>query len=452
LDKYDVVVGGAGTAGCMTAYTVSETGFKTCLVEYKERSRIGEKICGDALGQHHIKELGLSELKGNEVERVIEGIRIHSPDMQTIFTVKGEKLHGYILNRHLFGQKLLKMAEDAGATLLDSTQVLEPIIEKGFVTGVIARDVKKNIQIKLKGQCIVDASGFSAVLRRKLPEEMGIEKELPKEEVEACYREIRELNKEKEDPDYCEIYLNQQVAPGGYCWIFPKAGKRVNVGIGVAMMGKFPNPKNQLYEHVLSTKQFENSKFITGGTWYDPTRRPLSCMIGNGIAVVGDAASQVNPIHGGGIGPSMGAGVILGKTITEALEKGKASKEALWPYNVNYMHLYGAKQAGLDVFRVFLQECKDQDLNYGMKYKLITEEDLLKVSMGAKAKLNFADTTLRVFKGLRKLGFLRKLQQAVSLMEKVKIHYRNYPVSLENFEKWKKEADSLFKLVKLKLK
>lgn len=452
MDKYDVIVVGAGTAGCMTSKTVCEAGLKTCLIEYKERSLIGEKICGDALGQHHISELGLGELKGNEVERLIEGIRIHSPDMQTTFTVKGEKLHGYILNRHLFGQKLLKMAENVGVTLLDSTQALEPIIENGFVTGVVARDIKKNIQIKLKAECIVDASGFSAVLRRKLPEEIGIEKEIPKEEVEACYREIRELNSEKEDPDYCEIYLNQQIAPGGYCWVFPKAGKRVNVGIGVAMMERFPNPKDQLYRYVLSKKQFENSKFITGGAWYDPTRRPLSCMVGNGIAVVGDAASQVNPIHGGGIGPSMGAGVILGKTIAHAMEKGRADKEALWSYNVDYMHLYGAKQAGLDVFRVFLQECKDQDLNYGMKYKLITEEDLLKVSMGAKAKLNIAETTLRVFKGLKKLSFLRKLQQAVNLMEKVKTHYRSYPVSPRDFEKWKKETDNLFRFVQLKLK
>lgn len=448
MDKYDIIIVGAGTAGCMTAKTLAEAGYDACMIDYKKREIIGEKVCGDALGQHHLAELDMGELTEKEAERRIEGIRVHSPDMQTTFTVKGEKLHGYMLNRHGFGQKLLKLAEKAGATLLDSTQALEPIIGDGFVKGVTARNLRKNSQMRLNASCVVDASGFFAVLRKKLPREVGIDKEIPNEEVEACYREIRELKKEPDDSKYCEIYLNQQIAPGGYCWVFPKAGKKVNVGIGVAMAQKFPNPKNQLYQHILSMKEFEGSKLIAGGAWYDPTRRPLSCMVGHGIAIVGDAASQVNPIHGGGIGPSMGGGIILGKTIAQALEKGEASRTALWRYNVEYMQRYGAKQAGLDVFRVFLQKCGDSELNYGMKYKLITEEDLLKASVGEKTHVNLTDASRRVFKGLRKLEFLRRLQKTVRLMEKAKKLYRDYPTSPEGLAKWKREADNLFAAVK----
>ena len=78
--KYDVIVVGAGTAGCLAAKTVAEAGLKVCLVERKRREEIGEKVCGDALGEHHLKTLGLEKPQGGELEKRIEGIKIFSPD------------------------------------------------------------------------------------------------------------------------------------------------------------------------------------------------------------------------------------------------------------------------------------------------------------------------------------------------------------------------------------
>ena len=60
-------------------------------------------------------------------------------------------------------------------------------------------------------------------------------------------------------------------------------------------------------------------------------------MVSNGVMLVGDAASLVNPIHGGGIGPSMLSGYFAGQQIIEALSKGEPTKEALWGYNKKYI-------------------------------------------------------------------------------------------------------------------
>jgi digeranylgeranylglycerophospholipid reductase len=122
------------------------------------------------------------------------------------------------------------------------------------------------------------------------------------------------------------------------------------------MRDNFPNPKEQFYKHILTKPLFDGSLLLNGGAWYDPTRRPLDNMVGNGVIITGDAACLVNPIHGGGIGPSMISGYLAGKTIVEALEKGDVSQEALWQYNVKYMESYGTKQASLDVFRLLLSE------------------------------------------------------------------------------------------------
>jgi len=449
--KYDVVVVGAGTAGCLAAKTAAEAGLKVCIVERKSRREIGEKVCGDALGEHHLKALGLSPPQHGELERRIEGIKIYSPDMETVFTVRHEDFSGYLLNRRLFGQWLLKLALDEGAVLYDSTQCLEPIIEGGYVVGVLAKNMKTGEKVRFEGKTVVDASGFLAVIRRKLPKEMMIENEISREDVEACYREIRQLKEENPDKSFCEIYLNQKVSPGGYTWIFYKGNAKVNVGLGVCMRGDFPNPKKQLYEHVLKRPLFEGSLLLEGGAWYDPTRRPLDNMVGNGVIITGDAACLVNPIHGGGIGPSMLSGYLAGKTIVEALEKSDVSQDGLWSYNVRYMEEYGTKQAGLDVFRLLLITCRDEDLNYGMKYQLLTEEDVLKAGLGEDFSLKITETAKRVFRGIRRIGFLNKLRITVNLMNRVKAHYRNYPKTPGDFEKWRLKTEALFNEARSKL-
>ena len=439
MEKFDVLIIGAGTGGCLAAKTVAEKGLRVCIVERKQRADIGVKVCGDAMGEHHLTALGLGKPQGGELEKRIEGLQIFSPDQNTIFTIADKDFIGYILNRRLFGQWLLKKAVDEGATLMDSTQFLEPTLEKGFVTGAkVQTSAGKTTNIESK--VVVDASGFLGVVRHKLPKEMGIDNEIENEDVEACYREIRQLRQENENTKYCEIYLDQKVTPGGYTWIFPKEGAKVNAGLGIVMRGKFPNPKKQYRDFVLSRKQFEGSLLLNAGAWWDPTRRPLDNMVGNGVILVGDAASLVNPIHGGGIGPSMLSGFYAGKSIVEALEKGKPSQEALWGYNRAYMDVYGNKQASLDVFRMFLIGSSDEDLNYGMNCKLVTEDDVLKAAMGDEFHLNITETAKRVFKGRKRLGFLNKLRLTVKLMREVRAHYKLYPTSPEGFEAWRQET------------
>ena len=451
MEKYDAVVVGAGTAGCLAAKTMAEAGLKVCLVEKKNREEIGEKICGDALGEHHLKFLGLEKPQGGELETRIDGIRIYSPDLNTVFTIAHEDFVGYLLNRRLFGQWLLKKAMDKGAVLEDQTQFLEPIIEKGAVAGVTVKNTRTRRTAQLKSKAVVDASGFFGVVRKKLPAELGIDREVANEDVEACYREIRQLKQEKENTRYCEIYLNQKVTPGGYVWIFPKGGARVNAGLGICMRGNYPNPKKQFYDHVLTKPVFEGSLVLNGGAWFDPTRRPLDNMVGDGVVITGDAACLVNPIHGGGIGPSMLSGFFAGQTIAKALEEGAATKAALWGYNKKYMQTYGFKQASLDVFRMLLIGSRDADLNYGMNCKLLTEDDVLKAGMGDDFHLNITETAKRVFRGLRRVRFLNKLRLTVTMMRHVQKHCHAYPETPEGFEQWRLKTVSLIEEAREKI-
>jgi geranylgeranyl reductase family protein len=451
LDEYDAIVVGAGTAGCLAAKTIAESGLKVCIVEKKKREEIGEKVCGDALGEHHLKTLGLEKPTGGELEAKIDGIKIYSPDENTVFTIADKDFVGYLLNRRLFGQWLLKKATDKGAVLLDNMNFRAPIIEKGAVVGLTAKNMKTGHVTEMRSKVVVDASGYFGMVRKQLPPEMGIDRDIANEDVEACYREIRQLKQENENTNFCEIYLNQSQSPGGYIWIFPKGGARVNVGLGICMRGNYPNPKTQLYNTAFKKPIFEGSLVLAAGSWFDPVRRPLDNMVSNGVMLVGDAASLVNPIHGGGIGPSMLSGYFAGQQIVEALGKGEPTKEALWGYNKKYIETYGKKQGSLDIFKMFLLSCSDEDLNYGMNEKLMTEDDVLKAGMGDDFHLNITETAKRIFRGIRRVGFLNRLRLTVVMMRQLRAHYTAYPTTPEGFEIWRAQTVNIIDEARKKL-
>ena len=451
MEKYDAIVVGAGTAGCLAAKTIAESGLKVCLVERKKREEIGEKICGDALGEHHLKFLGLEKPTGGELEAKIDGIKIYSPDENTVFTISDKDFIGFLLNRRLFGQWVLNKATDKGALLQDNMNFLSPIFEKGAVTGITAKNMKTGKTVEMRSKVVVDASGYFGMVRKQLPAEMGIDRDIDNADVSVCYREIRQLKQETENTRFCEIYLNKKASPGGFLWIFPKGGARVNVGLGVCMRKNFPNPKQQLYNTALKKPIFEGSLVLAAGSWFDPVRRPLDNMVSNGIMLVGDAASLVNPIHGGGIGPSMVSGYFAGQQIVEALSKGEPTKEALWGYNKKYMDTYGKQQGTLDISKMFFLSCSDEDLNCGMNEKLLTEDDVLKAGMDADFHLNITEAAKVVFRGLRRFGFLNRLRLTVTMMKGLRAHYNNYPDKPANFEQWRLQTVKLIEHARGKL-
>jgi digeranylgeranylglycerophospholipid reductase len=134
-------------------------------------------------------------------------------------------------------------------------------------------------------------------------------------------------------------------------------------------------------------------------------------------------------------------GHLAGKTIAQAIANDDVSREGLWQYNVDYMRAYGAKQAGLDVFRLFLlKSVGNEEIDYGMKYKLLTEDDLFRASVGEDLHLNIGEKTRRVFRGLGKLSMLRRLRDAAELLKKLKAAYVSYPTSPQDFEEWRRKT------------
>ncbi|WXG42637.1 MAG: NAD(P)/FAD-dependent oxidoreductase [Promethearchaeati archaeon SRVP18_Atabeyarchaeia-1] len=446
-EKCDVIVVGAGTGGTAAAKRIAKAGLRVALIDSKERKKIGEKVCGDGISKDAFDKLKLKYPQGGELEHKINGFDLYSPDRESHMRIQGE---GFTINRLNFGQRLVDDAVDAGATLFDRTIVQAPIIKDDAVCGVTAKKMSTSETVEFLGKITIDASGYYAVLRKALPfaEKYGIETEVEPGDVEICYREIRAVEEELDTPDCCKIYLDQSLAPGGYVWMFPESGKRLNVGLGVQMAKGHPNPKVLLYGHVLKQRIFKDSKLLTGGGGVVPTRRQLWSCVANGFALVGDSACQVNPLHGGGIHSSMLAGDAAGAVTIKAIEKEDYSWRSLWKYNTDFIEVYGYKQPSLDLFRILLQTLTNEELNYGLKNRIVTEEDILKTSMGAELKLNTSEKVRRVFRGIGKISLLKRLNAVAKKMRETKTLYKSYPRNLKELGTWQKKVEAIYDEVK----
>jgi len=334
------------------------------------------------------------------------------------------------------------------------------------VTGVYCRSTKDNSTFKKSAKLVVDATGSASRLRTSLPIKSNIEKEIDKEnDMETTGRYILtfELGKEDNtffDPRYCIIHLDQEIAPGGYAWVFPKGENKVNIGLGVQKrllqsrnkrLGKKDSLQSLIDEYVHRNPVIRNWKLADGpedkgnqrGNWQVPVRRQNDCLVANGYIIVGDSAWMSRPIDAGGIGPTIRASVIAGSVIAEALEANDISERGLWKFNKEYVQTYGYRMASSEILRRFLQTLSNEDLNYGMKH-FLDEDDV--ESITRRENPEFKQVSLvnpkKILWALPRPSLARGLRYTAAKSRKLIQHYLNYPDSPEGFPEWHRRFTS----------
>ncbi|MFX0021702.1 MAG: geranylgeranyl reductase family protein [Candidatus Hermodarchaeota archaeon] len=447
---FDVIVVGAGTGGTTAARFAAKKGLNVCLIDGKQREKIGDKICGDAVGNEIFDILNINHPKNEELSCHIKGAKLYSPNLKKCITLVDPKQAGYIVNRLEFGQRLLNEALDSGVTqFLDKTMALELLYKNGCVNGIRAK-ISNGEKLDLLARVIIDASGFYSPLRKKVNSKI-IEKNILKEDSILCYREIVKFtlkDQEVQDPEYITIILNQEKAPGGYIWYFPKNQSSINIGIGTFMeyKGQVKDLYNKnVFQEYVKTRNFE---ILSSGGGVVPVRRPLWSCADNGFMLVGDAACQVNPLHGGGIDPSMRAGYHAANSAIMAIEVDNNSINQLWGYNHEIMTSFGAEFASLDLLRHVLQSLSNADLNFGLERDLLRGEEILEISSTGGLNLSIVDMAVKAIKGISNPNLLLDLNYLRIKMNEISKLYKNFPQNLGGFPDWKEKVIETYNKIK----
>jgi len=449
--QFDVIVVGAGTGGTTAARFAAKKGLEVCLIDRKDRDDIGKKICGDAIGKEIFDMLQISPPSGKEKSCDIKGAKLYSPNRKKCINMIDPKQTGYIVDRLEFGQRLLKEALDAGVeTFKDQTMALDLIYDNDrHVSGVRVK-TKDGNKKELNSKIVIDASGYHSPLRKKIESPL-IEKDLSDEDAILCYREIINFparDQEVQDVEYITIILDQEKAPGGYIWYFPKNRYSINLGLGV--YPKFGGKVKDYYKEY-AFKEFvhsSNTEIVSSGGGVVPVRRPLWSCVADGIMFVGDAASQVSPLHGGGIDPSMRGGYYAAQTAFDAIQADNFSIHQLWDYNRKVMTGFGAEFAALDLLRRVLQNLSNTDLNFGLEKEILTASEILQVAGTGEVSLSLWDMAFKAFKGISRPNLLLDLNYLRIRMNEISNLYKAFPQKVTYFEDWKDRVKEIYSKIK----
>ena len=90
----------------------------------------------------------------------------------------------------------------------------------------------------------------------------------------------------------------------------------------------------------------------------------MKSMVSDNLMIVGDAAHQVNPIHGGGISESFVAGRLAGEVAAEAREAGDYSESFLSRYSKRWWEKRGDRLGSILKLRMVMESLSDEDIDY----------------------------------------------------------------------------------------
>jgi digeranylgeranylglycerophospholipid reductase len=385
-DRYDVLVIGAGPAGSIAAKTAAEKGLSVLLIE--KRQEIGDPVrCAEGVSKEYLKKH--VEIDKKWICADLKGSRIYSPDgtkIEMSEEIAGGEV-GYVLERKVFDRALAEQAAKAGAEVRVKTRATDLIIEDGFVKGAKLMHLGKEYNVRSK--IVIGADGVESKVGRWA----GIDTSLKPVDIETCAQYI--VAGINIDQQYCEFYVGNEIAPGGYVWIFPKGDGKANVGIGVLgnKTGKF-KPRPVDYLNAFLEKKFPDAKIVEmvfGGV---PVSGSIEKASANGLMLVGDAARQSDPVTGGGILNAMNAGKLAGEAAYEAISAGDVSLKKLeGVYEKRWRATIGhAIDLSLIVKNCFIN-ISDEDLNSlahslkDVKFESMRLLDLLHALFKANKKL-----------------------------------------------------------------
>ncbi len=391
--KYDVVVVGSGIAGPIIARNVAKAGFSVLLIDKKWA--IGTpKQCAEGIS---IKVFDKYDIPYDKrfINREIYGAKLYSPSGYEL-ELRYKEVSGVILERKVFDKMLAYYAAKAGADVLARTEALDAIRKDGKIAGIKAKHEDEPVEIY--ADIIVAADGVESTIARKA----GINTYAPPHEFDSSYE--YEMLIEGFDPDLIHLWFGNEVAPRGYVWVFPKDEDRANVGIGIA--SDHPETAKYYLDKWLKENNIPMRKILEVNVGVVPVGGFVKELVKDNVLVVGDAARQVNPMHGGGMAEAMEAGTIASKWIVKALEEENLS--LLQNYTKEWWETDGKRLEKVLKVRRVTEKLTDEDLD--LFIQILRGADAEKIASGdytevIKALLKHP----KVLMSKRRLSLLKEL-------------------------------------------
>jgi geranylgeranyl reductase family protein len=310
---YDVIVVGAGPAGCSAACFIAQKGYEVLLIDKAKFPR--DKICGDGFSASSLavlEKLGALEVVERANPFRIDKVTVSSPNGTVVSakppSVEGLRDYGYVIPRKEFDNLFLQFTKGIPKVkLLENTHVEELIYDGLDVCGVRSKNET------FMGKIIIGADGVHSTiakilsLRNDNPKHRGIA-------LRAYFDNVENLNHEIELP--------------GYAWIFPTSEHTANIGVGILTRFADSTGIRDLFYRFLEKNNHARIK-LTNAQMIENSLRGCPLPIGSfpsersnrNVLLLGDAASFVDTLTGEGIYYALRSGEYAAEAIDLTLSK-----------------------------------------------------------------------------------------------------------------------------------
>ena len=267
---------GGGPAGSTAARILSKDN-DVLLVE--EHPTPGEPLQCAGL----VTPRGIPRFAKESVVGEVKGVRFHSPT-GFVLSLHAARPRACVIDRSHFDRIMFNRAVDSGAVPLVGTSV-KTILDTG--KGIVAQCRSEGATAEVHAELAVGADGYKSICRRAAhlpaPRHMltGIQVDLKGVEL---------------DPEFVEVYLGRQVAPGFFAWAIP-AEDIARVGL---CTWDVDEPPVVFLKKLLSRPEFSRARKVSAASGKVPVGHRKSAVRGR-IMLVGDAACHPKPLSGGGV-------------------------------------------------------------------------------------------------------------------------------------------------------
>ncbi len=329
----DIAVVGGGPAGSACAALLARGHDVTV---FEEHPRIGVPVqCAGLISDAAIRLSGVSP----SFLATVYGAEAVFPD-GTVVEVRSKKPKARVVDRSELDSLMAARAMDAGAEYRTSERVLSVGVSDGVVLEHPSGTTRADLAIGADGP----ASVVAASIGNNAPSEM----------IRGIQADVRAG---MDRQDMFRMHLGSEFAPGFFAWEIP-CGDFTRVGLCTSWSAGPPAP---YLKHLLSRLGYSD-KVIGMSCGRIPVGRRRT-MSSDRIMLVGDAASQIKPISGGGIYPSMMAAPLLAEVASSAIAENDLSAKRLGEYDRRFEAVVGRElRSGARIRRWFVR-MDDDDLN-----------------------------------------------------------------------------------------